>query len=71
MNISLGNNPFLTVTVDELENNIAEATKRLENVKSTQNWRKNLHHCVRCGTKLSKDYLPTVCANCMRRQKHD
>jgi len=32
MNI-LGKNPFLTVTTDELDRNIAEATRRLESAK--------------------------------------
>lgn len=69
MNISLGRNPFLTVTVDELEKNVAEATKRLESVKSTQNWRKRLHRCVRCNSKLPDGYNHIECEVCRARYK--
>jgi hypothetical protein len=64
VSIPMGKNPFLTVTVDELEKNVAEATKRLQSVKDTQNWRKSLHHCVRCDSKLPDGYNHVECEVC-------
>ena len=66
LDIPLGSNPFLTVTADELDNNIAEATKRLKSVKDTQNWRREHHCCVRCGDKLPLGYIALVCPRCKK-----
>lgn len=66
INIPLGSNPFLTVTADELDNNIIEATERLKSVKDTQLWRKKHHCCVRCGDKLLLGYTSLVCPCCKK-----
>lgn len=67
IDIPLGNNPFLTVTTDELDKNINEATKRLESVKDTYSWRKKHHCCVMCGCKLPLDYAISVCVSCKKK----
>ncbi|MCC8069746.1 MAG: helix-turn-helix domain-containing protein [Ruminococcus sp.] len=36
IDIDLGLNPFLTITTEELDSNIAEATRRLESAKDKQ-----------------------------------
>lgn len=64
--IPLGSNPFLTVTADELDKNIAEATKRLSSMKDTQVWRREHHCCVRCGDKLPLGYIALVCPRCKK-----
>lgn len=62
--ILLGDNPFLTVTADELDKNIAKATERLKSVKDTYGWRRKHHYCVRCGCKLPLGYSFTTCSEC-------
>ena len=66
IDIPLGSNPFLTVTADELDSNVDEATKRLKSMKATQNWRREHHCCVRCGDKLPLGYLALVCPRCKK-----
>lgn len=71
IDIPLGSNPFLTVTADELDNNIAEATERLKSMKDTQNWRKEHHCCVKCGDKLPLGYTSLVCPYCKKNHIFD
>ena len=66
LDIDLGSNPFLTVTEDELDKNIAEATKRLQSIKDTQSWRKEHHCCIRCGDKLPSWYEFLICPYCKK-----
>ena len=66
IDIPLGSNPFLTVTADELDSNVDEATKRLKSMKDTQNWRREHHCCVRCGDKLPLGYIALVCPRCKK-----
>lgn len=66
IDINLGNNPFLTVTTDELDRNIAEATERLKSIKDTYSYRRKNHLCVRCGTELPSEYTSLVCPYCKK-----
>lgn len=66
IDIDLGRNPFLTVTADELDKNIAEATKRLQSIKDSYSWRVKHHCCVRCGDKLPPEYTYLVCPYCRK-----
>ena len=66
INIDLGKNPFLTVTAEELDKNIAEATERLKSMEDTQIWRREHHCCVRCGEKLPLGYAFLVCPYCKK-----
>ena len=66
IDIPLGSNPFLTVTADELDKNIKIATKRLNHIKDTYNWRKEHYCCVRCGYKLPLGYTDLACPYCKK-----
>lgn len=66
IDIDLGKNPFLTVTAEELDKNIVEATKQLQSIKDTQNWRREHHCCIRCGDKLPPGYTALVCPYCRK-----
>ena len=63
IDISLGNNPFLTVTADELDRNIQSDSERLKPIKQTYGWRKKHNLCVKCGCELL-EYTFLVCSNC-------
>lgn len=62
-------NPFLTVTAEELDKNIAEASRILNSVKDSESWRKKHHYCIKCGQKLPLGYRSAVCPRCKKAGK--
>lgn len=63
-------NPFLTVTVEELDRNIAKATKILNSMNSLRRLRKQKHCCIICGEELSKGATKFVtCEKCRKKAR--
>jgi Zn finger protein HypA/HybF involved in hydrogenase expression len=63
-------NPFLAVTVEELDNNIAKATKVLGGMNSLHKWREQKHCCITCGEKLPKEETKFVsCEKCRQKAR--
>lgn len=69
MDVYLGENPFLTVTEEELDYNIKIATLRLKSVRDTKEWRQAHHYCVVCGVKLPLGCEYTKCERCDKKKR--